>query len=502
MKEYKYYLALVILLLGIFLGALGSALMKGHNATADITGFIPAVSITGDVNLTFELKSYKEFSVQTFQYKGGSFRGIPLSAIVEKSQPYWNENEILIIGDDGLSSLINDKNLTGCYITFSDTNGWEAINLYHPISSNIKRIKEIVIISGDAPLDFGVNIITTEKNLLHLTPGGLYKRLIPIIPRFEGTSTVKHEGVEFSTSIYTRRKLFPLEDLLAGIAGSRLIIMGSMGEYAYIDRSGYLELKGNKISYLPEERGKSIDTVKGLLVDPPSASVMDLYHDSLHYLETGEKVLAIFIDGFGYHQYLHAIGEGYAPFLSVLPRAVKALSVYQPVTNAGFAAMVTGKTPEESGVFSREQRQLKVPTIFGKVQELGKKAVLIQGDRQILNLEIQPIFNLDENKNGTADDEIFATAMEYLYKDYDFLLVHFKSVDAAGHNNGDLDIKTLAVIKTVDGYIRELIEGWDGRVIIVADHGMHSTEEGGNHGVFRFEDLIVPYIVSEGGRKK
>jgi hypothetical protein len=36
-------------------------------------------------------------------------------------------------------------------------------------------------------------------------------------------------------------------------------------------------------------------------------------------------------------------------------------------------------------------------------------------------------------------------------------------------------------------------------VIITSDHGMHSTDTGGYHGVFRYEDMIVPYIITEGG---
>ena len=37
-------------------------------------------------------------------------------------------------------------------------------------------------------------------------------------------------------------------------------------------------------------------------------------------------------------------------------------------------------------------------------------------------------------------------------------------------------------------------------IIIAADHGMHSVGNEGNHGDFRFEDLIVPYVMIEGGK--
>lgn len=501
MKTTRSSVAVLFLVIGILFGALGRTYIGPLETLTKAVGFVPSVELAGDIETPFKMDTYQGFSIQEFQYKGEAFNGIKLSEILKKASPLWPEHQILLIGDDGFSASIGGSNLEGCYIHFSEANGWEAINLYHPISSNVKRLKEIVVISNNAPIDFGVNIITADQNVLNLTPGNLYKGLMSIIPRFEGTSTMKHEGVKRSTSIYTRRKIFPIESLLKDIQGEKLIIMGSLGEYVFIDRTGYLELKGNKISYLPSERGRGIDSVKGIIVDPPSTSIMDLYHDSLHCLKRGEKVLAIFVDGYGYHQYLHTLAEGYAPYLSTLPKAKKALGVYQPVTNAGFAAMITGSTPEENGVYSRNQRQLKVPTVFGRAQEMGKKAILIQGDRQVLDLEIQPVFNLDLNKSGTADDEIFETAKEYLPADYDFLMVHFKNVDATGHSYGDMHNSTLEAIRTVDGYIKELVNGWDGVVIITADHGMHSTKDAGNHGVFRFEDMVVPYIVTEGGRK-
>ena len=54
-------------------------------------------------------------------------------------------------------------------------------------------------------------------------------------------------------------------------------------------------------------------------------------------------------------------------------------------------------------------------------------------------------------------------------------------------------------IKTTDSYIEQLASEWDGKIIITSDHGMHDTEEGGNHGEFMFEDMVVPYILTDGG---
>jgi 2,3-bisphosphoglycerate-independent phosphoglycerate mutase len=78
------------------------------------------------------------------------------------------------------------------------------------------------------------------------------------------------------------------------------------------------------------------------------------------------------------------------------------------------------------------------------------------------------------------------------------MFVHFHGLDDRGHDYGDMDQKTLEYIKTIDDYINELANHWDGKIIITADHGMHSTSESGSHGEFRFEDLIVPYVIIEG----
>lgn len=351
-------------------------------------------------------------------------------------------------------------------------------------------------------VEYGVNITTQTENLRTLIPGGIYRETMPIVPYYEGTSTVSPAGEEYSASIYSRRKIFSLRDLLQGQDAKRLIAMGRRGEYAYIDTSGYLQLTENRFDYVPANRKGGITDLAGIIINPPARSITDLYHDSLYYLERGEKVLVLFLDGFGYRQYLKGTSEGFAPFIAGLPPAEPALSVYRPVTNAGFAAMITGTTPEENGIYSREHKDLKAPSIFAAAAEQGKKAALIEGHIKILNTETEPQLNIDENNDGYTDDEIFAAAQKSLQENYDLLLIHFHSIDDAGHSYGDISPKTLGQIKIVDGYARELVEDWSGKVIIVADHGMHAEGDAGGHGQFRYEDLIVPYITAEGGQSR
>ena len=185
---------------------------------------------------------------------------------------------------------------------------------------------------------------------------------------------------------------------------------GAPGEYAILIRQAIST--ENRFDYVPANRKGGITDLAGIIINPPARSITDLYHDSLYYLERGEKVLVLFLDGFGYRQYLKGTSEGFAPFIAGLPPAEPALSVYRPVTNAGFAAMITGTTPEENGIYSREHKDLKAPSIFAAAAEQGKKAALIEGHIKILNTETEPQLNIDENNDGYTDDEIFAAAQK------------------------------------------------------------------------------------------
>ena len=208
--------------------------------------------------------------------------------------------------------------------------------------------------------------------------------------------------------------------------------------------------------------------------------------------------MLIITDGLGYHQYEYAVSNGHAPFIASQEKVKRALSVYKPVSNTGLAAMFTGKSPEDNGIYSRKQREPLVPTIFGELLGTGMKAIFIEGDIQILKLEIESILNTDKNSNGTIDDEIFDAAMSNLDQDNLFFAAHFHSIDDAAHNSGVFSDEAMEKVETIDSYIEQLSSKWQGKIIVTSDHGMHDTDEGGNHGEFRFEDMIVPYNIFDG----
>lgn len=319
----------------------------------------------------------------------------------------------------------------------------------------------------DDPLE--INIINSERNIETITAADLNT----------------NQG-----------KTIKLEDIIEEKI-EKALVMGRLGEIEYIE-NGYFQVKDKSINYVDKDKGKKIEGVKGIIINPPLKSIMDSYYDISGYLEE-ENVLFLLLDGFGYHQYEYAIENGYLPFLEKQPEAIKALSVYKPVTNAGLAAIITGKPPIENGVYSRKQRELKVDSIFSLAKELNKKFIYIEGDIGILKTEIEPELNMDSNGDGFTDDEVFISTLDAIDKDYNLIFAHFHGIDDSGHSFGDLSSETMEFIAIIDGYVEELATNWDGKVIITSDHGMHTTEDGGDHGQFRYTDMIVPYITFTGG---
>jgi len=218
--------------------------------------------------------------------------------------------------------------------------------------------------------------------------------------------------------------------------------------------------------------------------------------DALRFLEQGERVMIIELDGLGWKM----LEMADAPYLKSL-QPQEALVCYPPISPVGLASMLTGATPDIHGIHDRENRQMACEDLFAKAQEMGKTCAYVEGSHALLNTSIRPVLSLN-------DEEVLANAQMALESEPDLIFVHFHEIDEAAHKSGPpasfpfptlekltKSILTHEKIKEIDGYVRVLVEGYDGRVIITADHGMHETEEGGDHGQFLAEDMIVPYII-------
>ncbi|MGI6343991.1 MAG: alkaline phosphatase family protein [Bacillota bacterium] len=298
------------------------------------------------------------------------------------------------------------------------------------------------------------------------------------------------------------KSAMPLEQLATdlGIATpGRVAVLAESGGFHSVSAEGELLVEQGGCRYVhPGATGPALDEVQAILWNAPAASITQACTDALKALDEGERVLLLLLDGFSYRQYQLAVAEGYAPNLQSLG-AEPALSVWRPVTNAGMAAIITGEPPAVNGVHSRDQRNLQVPSVFGRALEMGRSAVLIEGNIQILQTEVEPRLNLDANQRHGTDDEVQEAALEALTENPDLLMVHYHGIDDAGHAGGPTAPATLERIRLIDSYVGQLLELWPGSVVLVADHGMHADSAGGSHGVLCLDDLIVPYAFVRGG---
>ncbi len=483
---------LIVVLAMIFCGA-------GCSNSTIADGYVPPLEITGDVSQPLIIRDVSDLEWTEFRKGEASFQGLPLQDLIAAVEPVSDQYDVYLTAPDGLAAKLNGSGLDSSYIVLSNENGWEAIHLYHPPSAAVKHMGRIVVVCKTDRLDQTVNIVKEDSNLIQLSPGKMFADGLQEIPIAEGTSEQEVDGKKYGVSVYTRRLGVPVRDIPRLKDVDNYLVVGKEGKVVQGTADAFIQWQGSQLRYVSANGRITVDNLAGIFINPPKNAITDLYSITNQALDQSQKVLIILLDGFGYHQYVYAKENGFAPYLSSLPDAVPALASYQPVTNAGMAAMLTGQWPNVNGVFSRKQREMKVPTLFAYAMEKDKDALLLEGPIGILKTEIEPTLHLDDNLSGDSDDEILASALDKIGDGPDLLMVHFHSIDDAGHDSGDLHPTTMETIRRNDQYVRALVEEWDGKVIILADHGMHAETIGGAHGVFRYEDMLVPLIITEGG---
>jgi predicted AlkP superfamily pyrophosphatase or phosphodiesterase len=205
----------------------------------------------------------------------------------------------------------------------------------------------------------------------------------------------------------------------------------------------------------------------------PCESIYDVYPliNSMN-LKT-EPLLLVFIDGLGYNMLENAKAHDHAGYFQhVHFRPMR--TVYPPNTRNAYSAVGNG-------------RHINSELFSG----LGlDKAFIIENDRVFFTSRFPIILNTDRNNNGCIDDEIFASAIEHLDKEFELLVVHFHSIDDLAHEYGPYAERTMQQINIVSGYVQGLRSKWGRDMIIFSDHGLHSEGLRGHHGLNKIEDMV------------
>ncbi|MDP3387697.1 MAG: alkaline phosphatase family protein [Eubacteriales bacterium] len=455
------------------------------------TVFYNQLIITGDVETELILDMFTDtIPFQELNMDNETFLSFNLSSLLSYYDFDEADYDVLFTSNDGIKNKLSGGfEFINLYLS---STGWNVVGTDFPSALGLKNLKSIVLIKNTSDWSDSTNIITPFENRISLTPGKMHLMDLEILNCFEGTTTKNSSTME----TYAAIQVLPLNKLIP--IATPAVVMTRDGGYYPMEIDGYLQLQGNRLNYVDPNKRLVLFDVVGIIEQPPVKSIMDTYHDALQFIDMNERVMVIYIDGFSYGQYNYAVATSHMPFMSDLSKAEMAVAVFVPVTNSGMAAMLTGQPPNINGIKDRNNRNPKIETIFDYLISNEKSSMLIEGNASILNLNTNTVLNPDLNNNGHTDDEVFKSAVENM-NGIDYFMVHFHGLDDSGHTYGDLASETMAKLLEIDSYVEALVSLWDGMVIITSDHGMHSTETGGFHGLFIYEDMIVPYIITEGG---
>ena len=505
-KNCLYSLIKMVVLISLLTLAAQTVIGPGKvMASSGAASYSISLDLIGDVEEPVKLENIFDFQgLETIEHQGQEIEVIPLKSIIEKAKPWTDQYNIYCQAVDGFAVEISGERLEESYLTWNQTNGWEAINFQHPVSSNIKDIEKLVIIAEDASLDDSFNLIEPGRNLVSLTPGQVIKAGLNQGRIIRGSSAIEVDSTELKVTTYYNKEFLDLDKYYNfNNRSDNALVIGQEGEVIDFRQDGRFSVNKNTISYL-EGDDVEIDEVAGVVFDPPKRMITDIYSEIRNFLAKDEKVLVSLVDGFGHHQYELTKAEGYIPFLASLPEPELTMSAYPSVSPVNLAASLTGELPHRNGIYERGIRQSELPTIFADYQEADKSAAAIIGPMGTIEFEIMPYFSLDQNNDGSTDDEKTERALEELKKDHELVFVHYKDIDSYGHTYGPMAAETLDQISKIESYLKELVERWDGQVIIYSDHGMHDLENSngnklGDHGSLRTEDMFTPSWIFDGG---
>ncbi|MCL6451099.1 MAG: alkaline phosphatase family protein [Acetobacteraceae bacterium] len=163
-----------------------------------------------------------------------------------------------------------------------------------------------------------------------------------------------------------------------------------------------------------------------------------------------------------------------------------------------------GAEPEIHGVTTNwYEGTAPLDSVFASARRMGLKTA-VAGNRNWVqlyggDLQVQRVI---DSEGEAADDEVLEAAEEILEREHPALLVvHFSSLDEAGHSHGARSAEYAGVAAAIDSRLRELCGRLDlDRVtlIVASDHG-HVLA--GGHGGWEREVLEAPVILAGRGIK-
>ncbi|HEY3274970.1 MAG TPA: alkaline phosphatase family protein [Methanocella sp.] len=250
----------------------------------------------------------------------------------------------------------------------------------------------------------------------------------------------------------------------------------------------------------------STSNISVTVTDRPAHSSLEIEPSMLYALGLGEngtlirekasRIVLFYVDALGYERYQQAKSEGIINNITSLGEPEKITCVYPSVSIVNSKTLVSGIPPNVSAGNLRYYTP-DGPSSLEIATQHGLSAYWIDGKTSPVSLGGYTIYRPNKDDNGYEADEVTAEALQKYSNEVNLLFVHFKDTDSVAHASGPYSARSMAALQFADEQIGRVLPFLDPgtMVIIYADHGGHTTFDGGNHGTLIPEDMIIPFIV-------
>lgn len=435
------------------------------------------ILVSGDIEGFRSEINLKELAKQDFDNGDEKLSGYRLDNIIEKENVLVDSNWVLLTASD-MSARIEMSSSNLVYIVEED-NKLNVKAPAHPRLVGIKDLIEITIIEKEAS-GTGLTLISEEKEDAELISYGNLK-----LNFFE--ESAENYKVGIVAYKYLPKSEYKLSTLTS--SNKNLLFLNNQD----IIKAGDAKLLWSD-GYFACEVGNTIyRDIKGV-VSGTETAVMDGFFHMKEALDSNKKVMFILPDGLSLQQVKYSDND-----LSFFNKNyITASSVHPAISNVSLASMVTGKSPFEHGILERGVKRPLYPDIFEYATNLGKKVSYIEGNGNLILTSVNPTYSMPDANNYT-DVSVFNNALTALEENPDLIFVHFHGIDDVNHLYSPISDEAKEKIVETEGYIMQLIENFDGTVIIVPDHGAITYYDGdmpkGKHGLFQKNDMLIPYYL-------
>ncbi|HEY3272913.1 MAG TPA: alkaline phosphatase family protein [Methanocella sp.] len=242
------------------------------------------------------------------------------------------------------------------------------------------------------------------------------------------------------------------------------------------------------------------------VTEKPAYSSLDIEPSMLYALglggndtlihEKSDRIVLFYVDALGYERYQEAKSKGIIDNITSLGEPIEISCVYPSVSIVNSKTLVSGIPPNASKGDLRSYYP-DGPTVLEAASQQGLTAYWIDGKTSPVNLGDYVIYRQDRNKDGYEASEVVTEAIGKYDNGANLLFVHIKDTDSVAHAHGPYSAQSMAALQFADEQIGRMLPFLDPgtMVIIYADHGGHTTFDGGNHGTLIPEDMIIPFIV-------